>query len=167
MLYYQCHVITGTPLLQPCMLTSPRTAAPVYSFHGMKPSKKQQEKKQRQYLQEMAVKQATTSANPSATISNIAAVQQQLGTAYIPLTGKLAKAEEDDLDEDAPLPGDVSMARVPGVASSAVPSLGGGSTPLVGRRKVEAMLGIASVGTSSVVGGKGSMPPPARRPPKQ
>lgn len=134
----------------------------------MKPSKKQQEKKQRQYLQQVAVKQATTSANPSATISNIAAVQQQLGTAYIPLTGKLAKAEEDDHDEDAPLPGDVSMARVPGVASSAVPSLGGGSTPLVGRRKVEAMLGIASAGgASSVVGGKSSMPPPARRPPKQ
>ena len=142
----------------------PPSAVPC-SFHGMKPSKNKIEKRQRKYLEEVAVQRATTSTDPSADLGTMKQVQQHLGTAYIPLTGKVKPPgtlePEDDLDH---VPGTASI-RKSGMASiPPTPVLGGGLTPLTGKRKVEMMLGMSNGGSSSVQGGKSSMPPPAPRP---
>lgn len=115
----------------------------------MAPSKNKQEERQRKYLEEVAIAQATSSENPSANLDKLKELQKATGTAYIPLTGKLkpgAAAGGKD-----PLSG-LASARM---GTAATPVLGGGLTPLAGNKKVEIMLGISK--------GSGSMPPPAPR----
>ena len=114
----------------------------------MAPSKNKQEERQRKYLEEVAIAQATSSENPSAQLDKLKELQRQTGTAYIPLTGKLKPGAA--VGRDAP--SGLASART---GTAATPVLGGGMTPLAGNKKVEMMLGISK--------GSGSMPPPAPR----
>ncbi len=114
----------------------------------MPPSKNKQAERQRKYLEEVALAQATSSENPSSELDKLRALQRASGSAHIPLTGRgLLPRGGGSGAVDAPS----------GLASARTPMLGGGLTPLVGDQKVEAMLGISKPG-------KGGMaPPPPRR----
>lgn len=125
----------------------------------MQPSKNKQEKRQQKYLEEMAIRKATTSEHPGQQLEHVVEMQKQMGTAYIPLTGKGAKPAGGNAGAGAATSGglrDVSK-------TSLTPVLGGGVTPLTGNRKVEIMLGIKK---PSAGGGFSSMPPPASKKPK-
>jgi len=129
-----------------------------HQFHGIFPSKNQEAKRHRQYLEEVAVKKATTSEDPSAELGRMRTLQAQLGTAYLPLDGKAALPQRRGDDDDAPLP----VARKGGAGGKGGrPQLGGGLTPLLGDKKVEAMLGLKKPPAPG--GGKGGMPPPKPR----
>jgi U4/U6.U5 tri-snRNP-associated protein 1 len=128
-----------------------------HQFHGIFPSKNKEAHRQRKYLEEVAVKKATTSEDPSAELGRLRGLQAQLGTPYLPLDGKAALPGRygDDDEPGAGLP----VARGKGGGRGGKPQLGGGLTPLVGDRKVEAMLGIKKP-PGGPPGGKGGMPPP-------
>ncbi|KAI8475940.1 MAG: SART-1 protein [Monoraphidium minutum] len=130
-----------------------------HQFHGIFPSKNKEAHRQRKYLEDVAVKRNTTSEDPSGELDRLRALQAQLGTPYLPLDGKAGlpgRAAGDD-DDGPPLP----------VARGSKPQLGGGLTPLVGDRKVEAMLGLSKPpahgggrGGGGGGGGRGGMHPP-------
>lgn len=121
-----------------------------HQFHGIFPSKNQETKRFKKYLEDQAIKKATTSEDPSGELDKLRSLQQQLGTPYLPLDSKTALPGKAGDDDDAPLP----LARGKG-GGSGKPQLAGGLTPLLGDKKVEAMYGIKKPPTD-----KGSMPPP-------
>ena len=127
-------------------------------FHGIFPSKNQEAKRQRKYLEEVAIKRATTSEDPSSELDKVRALQAQLGTPYLPLDSKAPlPGRGGGDDDDHPLPG----AR-PQRGGKPQLGLGGGTTPLLGDAKVAAMLGLQK---PMPPGGKppGAMPPPKPR----
>lgn len=130
-----------------------------HQFHGIFPSKNQEAKRQRKYLEDVAIKRATTSEDPSAELDRVRQLQAQLGTPYLPLDSKAPLPGRGD-DDEPPLPG-AKPARGGGGGGAKAPlaSLGGGSTPLLGDAKVAAMLGLQK---PPPPGGKppGAMPPP-------
>jgi U4/U6.U5 tri-snRNP-associated protein 1 len=122
-----------------------------HQFHGIFPSKNKEAHRQRKYLEDVAIKKATTSEDPSAELDKMRALQAQLGTPYLPLDGKAGLPGRSG-DDDEP-GGALPVARGKGGGGKGGrPQLGGGLTPLVGDRKVEAMLGIKRP--------PGGMPPP-------
>lgn len=123
-----------------------------HQFHGIAPSKNKEAHRQRKYLEDVAVKRATSSADPSADLDRMRSLQAQLGTPYLPLDGKAALPGRAGDDDDAPA---VPLARAP---RGGKPQLGGGLTPLVGDAKVARMLGLEK--PPAPPGGKGGMPPP-------
>jgi U4/U6.U5 tri-snRNP-associated protein 1 len=122
-----------------------------HQFHGIFPSKNKEAHRQRRYLEDMAVKKATTSVDAAPELDRMHALTASLGTPYLPLDGKAplpGRAGGDD--DDAPLP----VARGGGGGGGG-PRLGGGLTPLTGDRKVEAMLGISKPAPGGGRGGGG------------
>lgn len=95
----------------------------------------------------------------SAEVGKLRALQEQLGTPYLPLDGKALLPGKGGDDDDAALP----VTRQPR-GGGHKPQLGGGLTPLLGDKKVEAMYGIKKPEGASRHGGgggsKGHMPPP-------
>lgn len=80
-------------------------------------------------------------------------MQAKANTPYVVLTGNIRPGQSSDPKSGyATVDSQVAL----------TPMLSGGRTPLVGDRKVEAMLGIKKRG-----GGHDSMPPPANRPNKK
>ena len=122
-----------------------------HQFHGIFPSKNKEAHRQRKYLEEMAVKKATTSEDPSADLGRMRALTAQLGTPYLPLDGKAALPSRGGDDDDGPA---LPVARSGGGKGQ----LAGGLTPLVGDKKVEAMYGIKKPQPGG--GRGGGMPPP-------
>lgn len=148
------------------MTPKDRFRAQCYRFHGKGPSKNKIEQKQRKYQQEVAIKKAATSADPSAELDRVRLLQQQVGAPYVVLSGKATplpprapkassagRDHHHHVDEDHP----------PSSTVAKTPMLGGGYTPLAGDRKVEKMLGLRKDGGS----GSGDMPPPSSKPPRR
>ncbi|DBA93483.1 TPA: hypothetical protein ACH3X3_013582 [Trebouxia sp. C0006] len=123
-----------------------------YRFHGIEPSKKSKEKAQRKQRDEMAAKKLATSEQPTGSFNHLKNAQAKSNTPYVVLTGNIRPGQSSDPKSGyATVDSQVAL----------TPMLGGGRTPLVGDRKVEAMLGIRKRP------GNDSMPPPASRPNKK
>ncbi|KAL3145439.1 hypothetical protein ABBQ38_001683 [Trebouxia sp. C0009 RCD-2024] len=123
-----------------------------YRFHGIEPSKKSKEKIQRKVRDEMAARKAATSEQPAGTLNQLKHAQAKANTPYVVLTGNIRPGQSSDPKSGyATVDSQVAL----------TPMLSGGRTPLVGDRKVEAMLGIKKRS------GHDSMPPPANRPNKK
>ncbi|PNW84722.1 hypothetical protein CHLRE_03g156100v5 [Chlamydomonas reinhardtii] len=147
-----------------------------HSFHGIKPSKNQVDKAAARDAKELAIKKAATSEDPSAELDRLRAVQRATGSAYVVLSGKNAGLPAmaagggggggDSDDEDTgrrggggggggrmkpPAPRPPGSKGGPPAGGPAFPLSGargtiGNLTPLLGDRKVEAMLGIRKPG---------------------
>lgn len=123
-----------------------------YRFHGIEPSKKSKEKIQRKVRDEMAAKKMATSEQPTGSFNHLKNAQAKTNTPYVVLTGNIRPGQSSDPKSGyATVDSQVAL----------TPMLSGGRTPLVGDRKVEAMLGIRKHA------GGDSMPPPASRPNKK
>jgi U4/U6.U5 tri-snRNP-associated protein 1 len=126
-----------------------------YRFHGIEPSKNTREKRSRQTEKELAQKQAATGGTESVAMGAVKEVQRQTATPYVVLSGNVKPGQSRDANAGYATvdPSDTPWEDEP------LPRLGGSDTPLTGRAKVEAMLGMK--------GGMTSMAPPPPKAPKR
>ncbi|TYI32482.1 hypothetical protein ES332_A04G066300v1 [Gossypium tomentosum] len=98
-----------------------------HKFHGKGPGKMKQEKRMKQYQEELKLKQMKNSDTPSLSVERMREAQAQLKTPYLVLSGHVK-------------PGQTS---VPASGFATVEKdFPGGLTPMLGDRKVEHFLGI-------------------------
>lgn len=114
-----------------------------HKFHGKGPGKMKQEKRMRQYHEELKVKQMRNSDTPSLSVERMREAQSKMKTPYLVLSGHVKPGQTSD-----PRSGFATMEDFPG-------SL----TPMLGDRKVEHFLGIKRKSEP------GDMGPP-KKPPK-
>ncbi|KAL6984902.1 ESCRT II complex subunit Dot2 [Sarracenia purpurea var. burkii] len=98
-----------------------------HKFHGKGPGKMKQEKRMRQYQEELKVKQMKNSDTPSLSVERMREAQAQLKTPYLVLSGNVKPGQTSD-----PRSGFATVEK----------DLPGGLTPMLGDRKVEHFLGI-------------------------
>ncbi|XP_052185071.1 SART-1 family protein DOT2 isoform X2 [Diospyros lotus] len=98
-----------------------------HKFHGKGPGKMKQEKRMRQYQEELKVKQMKNSDTPSLSVERMREAQAQLKTPYLVLSGHVKPGQTSD-----PRSGFATVEK----------DLPGGLTPMLGDRKVEHFLGI-------------------------
>eukprot|EP00884_Botryococcus_braunii_P021222 jgi/Botrbrau1/7784/Bobra.0159s0212.1 len=123
-----------------------------YKFHGKEPSKNKQEKRLRKIHEDMEQKRLASSEQPEhSSLKRLHAIQEVTATPYLVLSGKIKPGQISD-----PASGYATEER--GKRSSL---LAGGDTPLIGKRKVEVMLGLN--GEATPVGALSMPPPPPRR----
>ncbi|KAG2721801.1 hypothetical protein I3760_02G098100 [Carya illinoinensis] len=98
-----------------------------HKFHGKGPGKMKQEKRMKQYHEELKLKQMKNSDTPSMSVERMREAQMQLKTPYLVLSGHVKPGQTSDhrsgfatVEKDLP----------------------GGLTPMLGDRKVEHFLGI-------------------------
>ncbi|GIL64767.1 hypothetical protein Vafri_18646 [Volvox africanus] len=134
-----------------------------YSFHGIKPSKNKIDKQMQRDSEEIAIKKAATTEDPSKELDRLRAVQRVTGSAYVVLSGKNAglpavlpgsagadgRADSDDEGDGTERRRKPAKGGMPPPGGPVHPTVGvargggvGNLTPLLGDRKVEAMLGI-------------------------
>ncbi|GIL77465.1 hypothetical protein Vretimale_2974 [Volvox reticuliferus] len=134
-----------------------------YSFHGIKPSKNKIDKQMQRDAEEIAIKKAATTEDPSKELDRLRTVQRVTGSAYVVLSGKNAglpavlpgptgadgRVDSDDEGEGAERRRKSVKGGMPPPGGPVHPTAGvarsggvGNLTPLLGDRKVEAMLGI-------------------------
>ncbi|KAD3337475.1 hypothetical protein E3N88_32995 [Mikania micrantha] len=97
-----------------------------HKFHGKGPGKMKQEKRMRQYQEELKVKQMRNADTPSLSVERMREAQSKMMTPYLVLSGHVKPGQTSD-----PRSGFATMEDFPG-------SL----TPMLGDRKVEHFLGI-------------------------
>ncbi|KAI3512108.1 hypothetical protein L1887_19304 [Cichorium endivia] len=97
-----------------------------HKFHGKGPGKMKQEKRMRQYHEELKVKQMRNADTPSLSVERMREAQSKMKTPYLVLSGHVKPGQTSD-----PRSGFATMEDFPG-------SL----TPMLGDRKVEHFLGI-------------------------
>ncbi|KAK9121813.1 hypothetical protein Syun_019430 [Stephania yunnanensis] len=112
-----------------------------HKFHGKGPGKMKQEKRMKQYQEELKLKQMKNSDTPSLSVERMREAQARLQTPYLVLSGHIKSGENDD--------------RRSGFAPGE--DLPGGLTPMLGDRKVEHFLGIKRKSEP------GSMGPPKKQ----
>ncbi|KAK9090646.1 hypothetical protein Sjap_023823 [Stephania japonica] len=112
-----------------------------HKFHGKGPGKMKQEKRMKQYQEELKLKQMKNSDTPSLSVERMREAQARLQTPYLMLSGHVKSGENDD--------------RRSGFAPGE--DLPGGLTPMLGDRKVEHFLGIKRKSEP------GSMGPPKKQ----
>uniref|UniRef100_A0A1D1XKA5 U4/U6.U5 tri-snRNP-associated protein 1 n=1 Tax=Anthurium amnicola TaxID=1678845 RepID=A0A1D1XKA5_9ARAE len=115
-----------------------------HKFHGKGPGKAKQEKRMKQYEEELKLKQMKASDTPSMSVERMREAQARLKTPYLVLSGHVK-------------PGQTSDPRS-GFATVEKDNLGS-LTPMLGDRKVEHFLGIKRKNDSSGMG-----PPPPKKP---
>ncbi|KAJ8557524.1 hypothetical protein K7X08_003149 [Anisodus acutangulus] len=98
-----------------------------HKFHGKGPGKMKQEKRMRQYQEELKIKQMKNSDTPSQSVERMIEAQAQSGTAYLVLSGNVKPGQTRD-----PRSGFATVEK----------DLPGGLTPMLGDKKVEHFLGI-------------------------
>ncbi|KAL1814258.1 hypothetical protein ACET3Z_024323 [Daucus carota] len=98
-----------------------------HKFHGKGPGKMKQEKRMRQYQEELKVKKMKNSDTPSLSVERMREAQAQLKTPYLVLSGNVKPGQTSD-----PRSGFATVEK----------DLPGGLTPMLGDRKVEHFLGI-------------------------
>ncbi|EYU25740.1 hypothetical protein MIMGU_mgv1a000914mg [Erythranthe guttata] len=98
-----------------------------HKFHGKGPGKMKQEKRMRQYQEELKVKQMKNSDTPSSSVSRMKEAQEKLQTPYLVLSGNVKPGQTSD-----PRSGFATVEK----------SLTGGLTPMLGDKKVEHFLNI-------------------------
>lgn len=115
-----------------------------HKFHGKGPGKMKQEKRMRQYEEELKVKRMKNSDTPSQSVDRMREAQAQLKTPYLVLSGNVKPGQTSD-----PTSGFATVDK----------DLPGGLTPMLGDRKVEHFLGIKRKSKPGNMG-----PPPPRKP---
>ncbi|XP_022717380.1 SART-1 family protein DOT2-like [Durio zibethinus] len=108
-----------------------------HKFHGKGPGKMKQEKRMKQYQEELKLKQMKNSDTPSLSVERMREAQAQLKTPYLVLSGHVKPGQTSD-----PTSGFATVEK----------DFPGGLTPMLGDRKVEHFLGIkrkAEPGNSS------------------
>ncbi|XP_012077380.1 SART-1 family protein DOT2 isoform X2 [Jatropha curcas] len=98
-----------------------------HKFHGKGPGKMKQEKRMKQYLEELKMKQMKNSDTPSLSVERMREAQAQLKTPYLVLSGHVKPGQTSD-----PRSGFATVEK----------DLPGGLTPMLGDKKVEHFLGI-------------------------
>ncbi|CAN4114981.1 unnamed protein product [Withania somnifera] len=98
-----------------------------HKFHGKGPGKMKQEKRLRQYQEELKIKQMKNSDTPSQSVERMRETQAQSRTPYIVLSGNVKPGQTSD-----PRSGFATVEK----------DLPGGLTPMLGDKKVEHFLGI-------------------------
>ncbi|CAN6726205.1 unnamed protein product [Malus baccata var. baccata] len=98
-----------------------------HKFHGKGPGKMKQEKRMKQYQEELKLKQMKSSDTPSLSAERMRDTQARLQTPYLVLSGHVKPGQTSD-----PRSGFATVER----------DLPGGLTPMLGDRKVEHFLGI-------------------------
>ncbi|GAB4859464.1 ESCRT II complex subunit Dot2 [Ancistrocladus abbreviatus] len=98
-----------------------------HKFHGKGPGKMKQEKRMKQYLDELKLKQMKNSDTPSESVERMRETQARLGTPYLVLSGHVKPGQDSD-----PRSGFATVEK----------DLPGGLTPMLGDKKVEHFLGI-------------------------
>lgn len=114
-----------------------------HKFHGKGPGKTKLEKRQKQYQEEMKLKQMKNSDTPSHSVERMRETQARMQTPYLVLTGNVKPGQSSD----------------PRSGFATVEDLPGGLTPMLGDRKVEHFLGIKRKADA------GSMGPPKKQKP--
>ncbi|KAL3644247.1 ESCRT II complex subunit Dot2 [Castilleja foliolosa] len=109
-----------------------------HTFHGKGPGKTKQEKRMRQYQEELKVKQMKNSDTPSLSVERMREAQAQLQTPYLVLSGNVKPGQSSD-----PRSGFATVEK----------DLAGSLTPMLGDRKVEHFLNIKREPESESVGG--------------
>lgn len=103
-----------------------------HKFHGKGPGKMKQEKRMKQYHEELKLKQMKNSDTPSQSVERMREAQARLKTPYLVLSGHVKPGQTSD-----PLSGFATVEK----------ELPGGLTPMLGDRKVEHFLGIKRKGS--------------------
>ncbi|QCD85835.1 U4/U6.U5 tri-snRNP-associated protein 1 [Vigna unguiculata] len=98
-----------------------------HKFHGKGPGKMKQEKRMKQYQEELKMKQMKSSDTPSLSVERMREAQARLQTPYLVLSGHVKPGQTGD-----PKSGFATVEK----------DLPGGLTPMLGDRKVEHFLGI-------------------------
>ncbi|TYI84617.1 hypothetical protein E1A91_D05G377800v1 [Gossypium mustelinum] len=98
-----------------------------HKFHGKGPGKMKQEKRMKQYQEELKLKQMKNSDTPSLSVERMRKAQAQLKTPYLVLSGHVKPGQTSD-----PASGFATVEK----------DFPGGLTPMLGDRKVEHFLGI-------------------------
>ena len=98
-----------------------------HKFHGKGPGKMKQEKRMKQYQEELKMKQMKSSDTPSLSVERMRETQARLQTPYLVLSGHVKPGQTSD-----PKSGFATVEK----------DLPGGLTPMLGDRKVEHFLGI-------------------------
>ncbi|KAJ7010365.1 SART-1 family protein DOT2-like [Populus alba x Populus x berolinensis] len=98
-----------------------------HKFHGKGPGKMKQEKRMKQYQEELKLKQMKNSDTPSLSVERMRGAQAQLKTPYLVLSGHVKPGQTSD-----PRSGFATVEK----------DLPGGLTPMLGDKKVEHFLGI-------------------------
>ncbi|XP_020231141.1 SART-1 family protein DOT2 [Cajanus cajan] len=98
-----------------------------HKFHGKGPGKMKQEKRMKQYQEELKMKQMKSSDTPSLSVERMREAQARLKTPYLVLSGHVKPGQTSD-----PKSGFATVEK----------DLPGGLTPMLGDRKVEHFLGI-------------------------
>ncbi|KAK4263438.1 hypothetical protein QN277_028841 [Acacia crassicarpa] len=98
-----------------------------HKFHGKGPGKMKQEKRMKQYYEELKMKQMKSSDTPSLSVERMRESQAHLKTPYLVLSGHVKPGQTSD-----PKSGFATVEK----------DLPGGLTPMLGDRKVEHFLGI-------------------------
>ncbi|GLT57012.1 hypothetical protein SLA2020_300190 [Shorea laevis] len=98
-----------------------------HKFHGKGPGKMKQEKRMKQYQEELKLKQMKNSDTPSQSVERMREAQTRLKTPYLVLSGHVKPGQTSD-----PRSGFATVEK----------DLPGGLTPMLGDRKVEHFLGI-------------------------
>ncbi|CAI9099132.1 OLC1v1035903C1 [Oldenlandia corymbosa var. corymbosa] len=97
-----------------------------HKFHGKGPGKMKQEKRMRQYQEELKVKQMKNADTPSLSVERMKETQARLQTPYLVITGQVKPGQTSD-----PRSGFATVEK----------DLAGGLTPMLGDKKVEYFLG--------------------------
>ncbi|XP_061346512.1 SART-1 family protein DOT2 [Gastrolobium bilobum] len=98
-----------------------------HKFHGKGPGKMKQEKRMKQYQEELKMKQMKSSDTPSMSLERMREAQARLKSPYLVLSGHVKPGQTSD-----PKSGFATVEK----------DLPGGLTPMLGDRKVEHFLGI-------------------------
>ncbi|XWS10188.1 hypothetical protein CRYUN_Cryun39dG0054000 [Craigia yunnanensis] len=98
-----------------------------HKFHGKGPGKTKQEKRIKQFQEELKLKQMKNSDTPSLSVERMREAQAQLKTPYLVLSGHVKPGQTSD-----PTSGFATVEK----------DIPGGLTPMLGDRKVEHFLGI-------------------------
>ncbi|KAL5785355.1 hypothetical protein ACOSQ2_007747 [Xanthoceras sorbifolium] len=98
-----------------------------HKFHGKGPGKMKQEKRMKQYQEELKLKQMKNSDTPSESVERMREAQARLQTPYLVLSGHVKPGQTSD-----PRSGFATVEK----------DLPGGLTPMLGNSKVEHFLGI-------------------------
>ncbi|KAF8102963.1 hypothetical protein N665_0189s0017 [Sinapis alba] len=98
-----------------------------HKFHGKGPGKMKEEKRMKQYQEELKLKQMKNSDTPSLSVQRMREAQAQLKTPYIVLSGNVKPGQTSD-----PQSGFATVEK----------DVPGSLTPMLGDRKVEHFLGI-------------------------
>jgi U4/U6.U5 tri-snRNP-associated protein 1 len=130
-----------------------------HRFHGIAPSKDTREKRAKQVTKELSQRKAATGGEGGLTAGARAAAEQG-AVPYVALSGTVRPGQSRDAAG-----GTATVERAVPPSGAATPMLGGGQTPLVGRAKVEAMMGLG--GKRPAGGGGASMPPPPPKVPRR